>query len=105
MGAVFRPARHYLLVLACALAALWTAAEAYPLRFPNSDWILRSAFPAFALELAFFLAATMESTRARFAQWANAPIQATALWISGLIPYALFGLLSGNRAPCRADLS
>jgi membrane protease YdiL (CAAX protease family) len=99
MRAVFRPARHYVLVLACALAALWTAAEAYSLRFPNSGWILRSAFPAFALELAFFLAATLESTRARFAQWATPPIQATALWISGLIPYVLFGLLSGNFRP------
>lgn len=90
MRAVFRPARHYLIVLACAVAALWIAAETYAVRVPDSAWVLWSAFPAFALELAFFLAATLESTRARFAGWATPMVQALALWISGLIPYLLF---------------
>lgn len=96
MRAVFRPARVYLIVLTCALAGLFVAAEAYSVHFPNSPWILRSAFPAFALELAFFLAATLETTRARFANWATPVIQAAALWISGLIPYLVFSALSGT---------
>src|SRR4051794_25983972 len=96
MRAVFRPARVYLIVLACALAGLLGAAEAYSLRLPGSPWILRAAFPAFALELAFFLAATLESTRSRFAAWGTPALQGLALWISGLLPYSVFSLLSGT---------
>ncbi len=96
MRAVFRPARVYLIVFACALAGLFVAAETYSLRLPNSGWILRAAFPAFALELAFFLAATLESTRSRFADWGTPALQAAALWISGLLPYLVFSLLSGT---------
>ncbi len=96
MRAVFRPARLYLIVLTCAIAGLLIAAETYSLRLPNSAWILRSAFPAFALELAFFLAATLETTRTRFADWATPSIQAAVLWLSALIPYRVFSVLSGT---------
>ncbi|MFL6414061.1 MAG: CPBP family intramembrane glutamic endopeptidase [Bryobacteraceae bacterium] len=96
MRAVFRPARSYLIVLACAIAGLLVAAETYSQRLPDASWILRWAFPAFALELAFFLAATLESTRIRFGRWGTPALQATALWISGLLPYLLFSTLSGT---------
>jgi hypothetical protein len=96
MRAVFRPARVYLIVLACALTGLFVAAEAYSHRLPDSGWILQWAFPAFALELAFFLAATLETTRSWFADWATPTVQAVALWISGLLPYFVFSLLSGT---------
>jgi membrane protease YdiL (CAAX protease family) len=96
MMAVFRPARPYLIVLACALAGLFVAAEIYSLRLPNSGWIFRAAFPAFALELAFFLAAMLETTRTQFAEWATPSIQAATLWMSGLIPYLVFSVLSGT---------
>ncbi|MFL6447343.1 MAG: CPBP family intramembrane glutamic endopeptidase [Bryobacteraceae bacterium] len=96
MRAVFRPARHYIIVLACAVVALAIAAETNSLRLPQSGWILWSAFPAFALELAFFLAATLESTRARFACWGTPMVQAFALWISALAPYLLFSGITGT---------
>jgi membrane protease YdiL (CAAX protease family) len=96
MRAVFRPARHYVIVLACAVIGLWIAAEAYSARLPHSSWIFTAAFPAFALELAFFLAATLEDTRARFARWATPAVRAAALWISGLLPYLVFSGLTGT---------
>lgn len=96
MRAVFRPPRPYFLILACATLALWITAEAYSLRLPNASWILTAAFPAFALELAFFLAATLEDTRAWFSRLAPPVVQASLLWISGLIPYLLFSSLTGT---------
>jgi hypothetical protein len=96
MRAVFRPARHYLVVLACAVVALFIAAEIYAPRLPDSASALWLAFPAFALELAFFLAAMLEGTRAWFANWATPMVRALALWISGLLPYLLFSGLNGT---------
>lgn len=96
MRAVFRPARPYLVILACAVAALSITARIYTIRVPGSASALWLAFPAFVLELAFFLAAMLESTRARFANWATPTVQAFALWLSSLLPYLLFSASNGT---------
>jgi membrane protease YdiL (CAAX protease family) len=88
--------RPYLVVLALSIIALWITAEVYATHRLNSRWILTAAFPAFVLEIAFFLAATFEDTRTRFAHWAPHVILASLLWFSALAPYLLLSGLAGT---------
>ena len=88
--------RPYLVVLALSVIALWITAQVYAAGRPNDHWLLSAAFPAFALEAAFFLAATFEDTRAWFARAAPPMILALALWLSALTPYCLFSTLAGT---------
>lgn len=57
---------------------------------------MSAAFPAFLLELTFYLAAMFESTRLAFAKINSPRTQAALIWITGLLPYMVFSLAAGT---------
>jgi len=57
---------------------------------------MAAALPAFLIEVSFYLFAMFESTRAAFARIRGRRSQAALLWISALIPYAVFALAAGT---------
>ncbi|HEX4750600.1 MAG TPA: CPBP family intramembrane glutamic endopeptidase [Bryobacteraceae bacterium] len=78
--------------------ALFIAARVYSNEYPHLHWITTAAFPAFVVEVTFYLATMFESTRNAFARIASRRTQAALIWISGLLPYLVFSLAAGTFA-------
>ncbi len=72
------------------------AALFYSQAHTGAFWIWTAALPSFLLEAAFYLGATFEITRAAFRRVGPPRTQAAVLWLSAMLPYLLFSLLSGT---------
>jgi hypothetical protein len=57
---------------------------------------MRGALPAFLAESVFYLASVFGETRLWFATLSNRRFQGLLLWVSALLPYLIFSLLSGT---------
>jgi len=57
---------------------------------------MTAALPAFAIEAVFYLGSVFEQTRLAFARIGNFRTQAVMLWVSALLPYLVFALISGT---------
>jgi membrane protease YdiL (CAAX protease family) len=62
----------------------------------DAHWLWTAALPALLLEATFYLGATFEDTRAAFARVGSPRTQAGVLWVSAVLPYLAFSLLSGT---------
>ena len=68
----------------------------YSNEHPQLHWIMTAAFPAFLIEVTFYLAAMFESTRSAFRRISATRSQGALLWISALLPYLIFSLAAGT---------
>lgn len=88
--------RPFFITVVCSYVSLFVAASFYSQAHAGAHWIWTAALPAFLLEATFYLGATFEDTRTAFARIGSLRTQAGALWLSALLPYLVFSLLSGT---------
>lgn len=98
MRAMLRTMRPFLITVVCSYVALVMAALIYSQAHNGARWILTAALPSFLLEATFYLGATFEDTREAFARLGSRRTQAGLLWLSSLLPYLVFSLVSGTLA-------
>jgi membrane protease YdiL (CAAX protease family) len=92
---MLRTMRPFFIALVCTWITTIATAIFYYQHTIHSQWVMTAALPAFLIEAIFYLGSVFTETREWLGRLRPARLQAAILWVSAVIPYCVFALLSG----------